>query len=195
MDFAKIGVLEATLDRLNRVYGSRSRFPIWSTEYGYETKPPQSNAHINAATAAIYINWAEYLSWRQPRIKSYMQYLLVDPPGGNFASGLEFSDGTPKADYDAYRVPLFMPSTSGRRGRPLEVWGAGRASRYGGSRNIAIQFQAGSRGSFTTLKIVPLSSNGYFDVRQAFSGSGTVRLVWSNGSQTLHSRSQQISIH
>ena len=41
-----------------------------------------------------------------------------------------------------------------------------------------------------------MSSHGYFDVRLAFSGSGTVRLVWSNSSgQMLHSRSQKISIH
>ena len=172
--------------------GSRSGTPNTATR----RSRPSPARRINAATAAIYINWGEYLSWRQPRLRSYMQYLLVDPPGGNFASGLEFSNGTPKADYDAYRVPLFMPSTSGRRGRPLEVWGGARASRFGGSRSVAIQFQAGSRGSFQTLKVVPLSSNGYFDVRQAFTGSGTIRLVWSNSSgQTLHSRSQKISIH
>jgi len=198
-DFAelpKIGVLERTLDRLNRMYGSRTRFPIWNTEYGYQTKPPEPNARINAATAAIYINWGEYLMWRQPRIKSYMQYLLVDPPAGNFASGLMFANGTPKADYDAYRVPLFIPSTSGRRGRALEIWGGARAARYGGSPSVAIQFQAGSRGAFKTLKVVTLSSNGYFDVRQAFTTSGTVRLVWSSASgQMLHSRSQAISIH
>ncbi len=195
-DLAKIPTLERTLDRLNGVYGSRTHFPIWNTEYGYQTKPPEPNARINAATAAIYINWGEYLSWRQPRLRSYMQYLLVDPPAGNFASGLEFSNGAPKAEFDAYRVPLFMPSTTGRRGRPLEVWGGARASRFGGSRSVAIQFQAGSRGSFQTLKVVPLSSHGYFDVRQAFSGSGTIRLVWSNsGGQILHSRSQKVSIH
>ena len=195
-DLPKMGTLERVLDRLNGVYGSRTHFPIWNTKYGYQTRPPEAVAQINAATAAIYINWGEYLMWRQPRIKSYMQYLLVDPPGGNFASGLEFASGTPKADYDAYRVPLFMPSTSARRGRPLEVWGGARASRFGGSRSVAIQFQAGSRGSFQTLKVVPLSSHGYFDVRQAFSGSGTIRLVWGNSAgQMLHSRSQKVSIH
>jgi hypothetical protein len=194
VDFARIGVLEGTLDRLNRAYGSRTRFPIWNTEYGYQTKPPEPNARINAATAAVYVNWGEYLSWRQPRLKSYMQYLLVDPPGHNFASGLLFSNGAPKADYDAYRMPLFMPVTSGRRGRALEVWGGARPARYGGSRSVAIQFQAGSRGAWQTLKIVPLSRGDYFDVRLRFSRSGSVRLVWSGNGQVLHSRSQQVSI-
>ena len=80
--------LERTLDRLQGVYGSRNRLPIWNTEYGYWTNPPAKVAKISPTTAAYYINWAEYLSWRQPRVRSYMQYLLVDPPLDNFASGL-----------------------------------------------------------------------------------------------------------
>ena len=28
---------------------------------------------------AYYLNWAEYLSWRNPRLRSYQQYLLRDP--------------------------------------------------------------------------------------------------------------------
>ena len=54
-----------TLDRLNRAYGSRTQFPIWNTEYGYWTNPPEAAARISPATAAYYINWAEYLSWKQ----------------------------------------------------------------------------------------------------------------------------------
>ena len=43
-DFAVLPRLERTLDRLNRVYGSRTQFPIWSTEYGYWTNPPDKAA-------------------------------------------------------------------------------------------------------------------------------------------------------
>ena len=95
--------LERTLDRLNRVYGSRTKFPIWSTEYGYWTRPPDKAATISPDTAATYMNEAEYLSWRQSRIHSYAQYLLVDPPEGNFASGLEFAGRQPQVD--VRRVP------------------------------------------------------------------------------------------
>ena len=123
-DFAVLPRLERTLDRLNRVYGSRTQFPIWSTEYGYWTNPPEKVATVSPNTAAVYLNWAEYLSWRQRRIRSYAQYLLVDPALGNFASGLEFSGGKPKPTYAAYRMPVFLPTTSSRRGRSLEVWGA-----------------------------------------------------------------------
>ena len=54
------------------------------------------------------------------------------PTGGNFASGLEFSNGTPKQPvFNAYRMPLYLPRTSGRRGGLLEVWGDARPAFYG----------------------------------------------------------------
>ena len=37
----QIANLEHALDRLQRAYGSRRRFPIWNTEFGYITHPPK----------------------------------------------------------------------------------------------------------------------------------------------------------
>jgi hypothetical protein len=202
-DFADLPVLprlERTLDRLTGVYGAHPHFPIWNTEYGYITNPPRRNAKVSPEKAALYINWAEYLTYKQPRIRSYSQYLLVDPPVPTFTSGLEFANGSEKATYDAYRLPIFTPSTSGRRGRPLEVWGGVRAAPFdsagGKTQQVAIQFQPNSRGAFTTVKTLTVTSTrGYFDVRQAFTGSGTVQLTWTAPSGALvHSRPVKISI-
>ncbi len=49
---------------------------------------------------------------------------------GGFTSGLLFANGKPKPGYAAYRLPLFLPVTSARRGRSLEVWGCVRPARY-----------------------------------------------------------------
>ena len=38
-ELAAIPTLEKTLDRLQRGYGSSTKFPIWSTEFGYQTAP------------------------------------------------------------------------------------------------------------------------------------------------------------
>ena len=54
--------LEATLDRLQRVYGSDTKFPIWSTEFGYLTNPPNPQYTVTPALAAYYLNWAEYMT-------------------------------------------------------------------------------------------------------------------------------------
>jgi len=194
VEFSELPRLAGILDRIQQIYGSGTRFPIYNNEYGYITNPPNnSSSHfLSPATAATYINWAEYLSWRNPRIASTMQYLLYDPNPrnapefGGFASGLIFYGGGRKPGYNAYRMPVFLPVTSTRRGRSLEVWGCVRPAHFasldtgGTPQQVRIQFQPGSRGAFTTLRTVTITSpRGYFDLRMAFPASGTVRLAWS----------------
>ncbi|MGI8904845.1 MAG: hypothetical protein ACR2IP_14600 [Solirubrobacteraceae bacterium] len=199
-DLPELPRLERLLDTLNRTYGSRTRFPIYSTEYGYATRPPDPGARISPATAADYINWAEYLSWRQPRVRSYMQYLLFDPPSGSFASGLELANGAHKATYDAYRLALYLPVTSSRRGRTLELWGCVRAAGFaaldtGAPQRVQIQFRPSSKGAFRTSTITIRNSDGYFDVRQAFVKSGEVRLAWTDQTGAIvHSRTVGITM-
>jgi hypothetical protein len=197
-DLPEIPRLEGVLDRLQRVYGSHTRFPIWNTEYGYRTKPPDPRLGVSPSTAALYINWAEYLSWRQPRLRSYMQYLLVDPPPpASFDTGLELPNGRHQPAYDAYRLPVFLPVGSTRRGRSLEVWGCVRPLHAaGGSDQVAIQFRNGSRGPFTTLQTVRVTNvRGYFDVRVKFPATGGVRLAWTYPSgQTVYSRTASVTI-
>jgi hypothetical protein len=93
-----------------------------------------------------------------------------------------------KADYPAYRLPLYLPLTSTRRGRSLEVWGCVRPAHFALEDSTAsvpqtaeIQFQWGTSGPWTTLQTVTItdSNNCYFDVRVVFPASGSVRLVWS----------------
>jgi hypothetical protein len=184
-ELAKIDKLEQTLDTLQRVYGSHTKFPIWSTEFGYQTTPPDpGGGTISPTKAALYLNWSEYLTWIDPRQRSYDQYQLVDSPQGIFATGLQTSTGQPKPGYDAYRMPIFLPVTSTAHGHPLVVWGCVRpapdAARTAHRRqHVEIQFKPASGGSFTTVQTVALSGpHGYFEVRQTFPGSGTVRLSW-----------------
>jgi hypothetical protein len=193
----EIGNLTRALDRVQHVYGSHERFPIYDTEFGYITTPPKHDSKktpwVSQSTGAYYLNWAEYISWRNPRIRSFSQYLLYDPlPAlasndfGGFASGLlTFGRHAQKATYAAWRLPLYMPVTSPRRGRRLEVWGCARPARFaqidtGETQVVQIQFQRGSRGPFAPLRQVTVSgSSCYFDLHMAFPGSGTVRLAWT----------------
>jgi hypothetical protein len=158
------------------------------------TNPPNPGTeYVSPATAGRYINWAEYLTWRDPRIKTTMQFLLYDPnpapdtfgPGG-FASGLIFYGGKPKADYDAYRMPIFLPVTRGHAGDALEVWGCARPAHNAyldthRPQSVQIQFRAATSSSFHTVRTVrlPAARSCYFDVHQAFPATGTVRTAWS----------------
>jgi hypothetical protein len=212
--FPQLASVERGLDRALGVYGSRRRYPIYNDEFGYITRPPQTAPYASPTTAAYYLNWTEYLSWKSSRVASYMQYLLNDPTprGGHpgFASGLLTSSGRPKATFYAYRMPLYLPRTRLRRGRAAEVWGAVRPAPFmaldsGASQSVAIQLQRGDHGPFSTLKTVTLSSpEGYFDVHVGFSASGRVRLAYTFSSAdpflppgelgtTIHSRSVSVT--
>ncbi|MBV9817996.1 MAG: hypothetical protein JOZ07_06545 [Solirubrobacterales bacterium] len=201
-ELAATGKLESTLDTLLRTYGSHKRLPIWSTEFGYQTTPPDHEAGTTSpGLAAYYINWAEYLTWLDPRQASFDQYQLHDGAAGIFATGLLTATGQPKPGYDAYRMPLFLPVTTTRPRHPLVVWGCvrpapGAADTSHRPQTVAIQYQPASGGGFTTVQRVPLTGpHGYFEVRQIFPGSGSVRLAWRypNGAQVF-SRTQAITL-
>ncbi|MBV9802493.1 MAG: hypothetical protein JO130_04860 [Solirubrobacterales bacterium] len=200
-EFSELPHFASVLDHLQRIYGSGKRFPIYNNEYGYITNPPNrsltplnpNGQFVSPSTAAYYINWAEYLSWRNPRIASTMQYLLSDPDPleapeyGGFASGLIFYNGAArKPGYDAYRLPLFLPSTTAKSTRQsLEVWGCVRPAHYArldtkAPQQVLIQFQRGSHGAFTTLRRINVNTiRGYFDLHMRFPTSGSVRLAWT----------------
>jgi hypothetical protein len=211
---ADLSQLERSADRLQRVYGSPTQMPVYLTEYGYITSPPKRNTrkrrYVSPATAAYYMNWAEYIAWRDPRVMTISQYLLLDPmrPNagndyGGFASGLILRGGLRKATYDAYRLPIYMPVTRTRSAaKRLEIWGSARPAGFAfddtsADQSVAIQFQPYSRGPFVTLATVPIiNPAGYFDVRQALPSSGSVRLAWTypNGGATVHGRSVKVTV-
>ncbi|MBV9413581.1 MAG: hypothetical protein JO363_01255 [Solirubrobacterales bacterium] len=180
---ADLSKLESALDRIQRVYGSHKRFPIYLTEYGYDTNPPQAGSSVSLGTQAAYLNQAEYIAWRDPRVQTLSQYLLRDQPLGygaqttTYVSGLEFLNGKPKPSFAAYRLPIWLPNVRTRRGRALEVWGCVRPAKlYSSSAVGPVQIQLNGR----TIRSVKVTNpNGYFDVHVAFPGSGNVRLAWN----------------
>jgi hypothetical protein len=206
--FSQLPNMVSTLDRIQRAYRSGKRFPLWNTEYGYITNPPNRSEHFaSLANQAYYDNWAEYLSWRNARIGSSMQFLLYDPnPSvgtpecGGFASGLVFFQQAPvttgcssyppgaaKPGLSAYRLPIFLPSSAAKAGHALTVWGCVRPARYAlldthKPQTALIQFQRGSRGGWSTVTSVTfrnLSSSCYFTRQVKFPASGAVRLVYT----------------
>jgi hypothetical protein len=181
VEFNEIPNLITMLDRANKVYGSKKRMLAFNTEYGYQVGPP--GGYVSAANGALYINWAEFLSYKNPRIASYDQFELQDFNG--FPTGLIYSNGNPKPSYQAYLMPIWIPFTTARRGRAIEVWGAARpaatARRYSGKAQfVSIQFASGGSGNFRTIKTVKITNGrGYIDVKVKFPGSGQVRLAYA----------------
>jgi hypothetical protein len=203
-DLPKLPSVEATLDGAVAAYGSSTRLPIYDTEFGLQTNPPETIARaISPTLAAYYMNWAEYISWSDPRVASWDQYLLTDPPAGShFDTGLEFAGGAPKDPmYDAFRIPLYLPHASGRQDQSLEVWGCVRPAHFAmlaskAPQVASIQFKPSSGGAFKTVQRVTITDEyGYFTASVKFPSSGSVRIAWSEpGTGEVHSRTAPVTI-
>jgi hypothetical protein len=206
--FSQLPNMIRMLDRIQRVYHSGKRFPLWNTEYGYISNPPNRSEHFSSLSQQGYFdNWAEYLSWKNGRIASAMQYLLIDPNPtvgtpecGGFASGLVFfageqsprgcspyPPGAAKPALNAYRLPIFIPNSPAKPGHTVTVWGCVRPAPYAvgdthKAQTALIQFQRGSRGSWATVSSVTFrsaSSSCDFTRQLKFPASGSVRIVYS----------------
>jgi hypothetical protein len=196
---AVIGHLTTTLDRLVRVYHGTARFPIWDTEFGYITSPPKRRTkkdpypYVNPGTAAYYDNWAEYLSYANPRLASFDQYLLQDPvkptatdDWGNFASGLLTWDGLPKPGYNAFRMPIFLPQTTAATAyTKLLVWGAVKPAEFARidlpytAESARLLFKPVGAATYSTIATVQLTGPAAnYQQKLDFPVSGTLLAEW-----------------
>jgi hypothetical protein len=194
-----IGRLSTVLSQVTNAWHHHRTYSIWSTEFGYVTSPPQTSKagkpYPSPAQAAIYLNEAEFLSYRNPRIASYAQYLLEDPQDlrskkvGLFSSGLLFANGKPKPTFNAYRMPVWMPKQTVKRGQSALIWGGARPAPGGyAATHVAqvVQIQQLSGGAWNTLATVKVNNaTGYFETHLRFTNSGGLRLAYTYPSTEL----------
>jgi hypothetical protein len=185
--FPVLGRVATALDRMTDAYGSGTHFPIYNDEFGYITSPPQGTGKgdPSPAKAALELNQAEYLSYANPRVAAYSQYLIKDPPPNpnpGFSSGLYTSDGTPKATATAFRMPLWLPQTTVGRGANTEIWGGARPAAFTDqtSRLVDIQMQHAGHGPWETIATVSAAPRtGYIDIHTTLPYSGNLRLAYT----------------
>src|SRR5205823_13446585 len=66
---ADIPRLDRTLRRIFAAYRQARRLPIYNTEFGYQTRPPDPFG-FRPALAATYVNQAEFMSYVNPDVRS-----------------------------------------------------------------------------------------------------------------------------
>jgi hypothetical protein len=95
--------------------------PLWVTEFGYDSDPPNPSG-LPAAKQARWLEQSLYVFWNEG-VSTVFWYLIRDQPGHNYAvdyfSGIYFYNGTKKVSYTAYRFPLVIASYDGR----ARFWG------------------------------------------------------------------------
>ena len=203
---ANLPRLESALDRVYATYGVRRQLPIYLTEYGYETDPPDPTRGIPPARQAAYLNQAEYLAWKDPRVKALSQFLLVDSapntldavgsPGywSTFQTGLEFLSSRPKPALGAYGLPIYLPDPVVSAGGTTLVWGMLRRAPNSSSQQAQIEWRPGG-GRFRPVSTVSTNSpDGFFETTVKVPGSGAIRIAWkSSGGQRFYSRAAPVS--
>jgi hypothetical protein len=197
---ADLDRLESGLDRVFASYGVNRRVPIYLTEYGYETDPPNPYRGVSLDRQALYLDEAQYIAWRDPRVRSLAQFLLYDaapdlayPVGSvrywsTFQTGLRFLDGAPKASLQAYRLPIFVPDPVLKGDDSVLVWGMLRPARNGSLERARIEWRS-AHGTFRDLaNVLTNDSDGFLSVRVKVPGPGAVRLSWTAPThEVLHS--------
>ena len=98
---ADLGRLTGLLTRLGRAGRTERTLPVYVTEFGYQTNPPNPTAPVTPAEQSRYTLAARDLAFADPAVRSFSQFLIRDLPEN--AGGFQFADGRPKPLFDALR--------------------------------------------------------------------------------------------
>ena len=97
-----LGNIGALTSELGRLYGKGK--PLWITEYGYQTNPPDRAFGVSWAKQARYLTQAVAIARRNPRIQMMLWFLLRDEPVlSGWQSGFLTVRGKKKPAFEAFR--------------------------------------------------------------------------------------------
>jgi len=186
-----LSTLERTLDRIYAAYGqSRSGgVPLYVTEWGYKTNPPNPFAGTTEAEQASWTAEGTYMTWADPYVQGFTQFELVDAspkphkkPGSRaywntFQTGLELINGTPKPAYGAFRLPLWVPDP--RHSSRVTVWGQLRPADHQTLQYGVLEFKARGADDFEQIRELQTASpQGFFVAHIGLQSAGSLRLAW-----------------
>ena len=189
--------LTRTLDRIFATYGQSAKLPIWVTEYGYQTNPPDPTLGIPWWRQADWLDDATFRAYRNKRIVAMAQFLLADDGPltqygpddprywGTFQTGLETAQGKHKPSYDSWQHPIDVLPRRRRRGGPLRVFGQLRTAADGQHLTADVEFRATGAKSWSRVAQVAVANpRAFLDTTVKATRSGSWRIVWAGGGGT-----------
>jgi hypothetical protein len=179
--------LEQTVDRLVRAKalkpGRRGRVPIYYTEFGYQTNPPDPFAGVSLSQQSRWLQDAAYVAWATPRVEGLNQFRLSDGrirgkgplAYREFQSGLYFSNGQAKPSAATFPAPIVIRPSGRTR---LLVWGQ---VRVGGRHTVLLERRPAGSKRFVRVASVRTDAHGYF-LRRVARRAGAYRFRWADAS-------------
>jgi hypothetical protein len=183
-DNVTIGVLSRLTSALDRAASAGAlprRLPIYVTEFGVQSFPDRQSG-VSLDKQSDYRSIAEYIAYRNSRVKSFSQYLLRDDASvlnshSAFESGLIlFKSGKPKPSFEGFRLPLVV--LPGHRGHAT-LWGLVRPShRVPGV--LTVQAKDRGHGWRTLTPLERYGFSGYWKRDVATKPGRAFRVVWDD---------------
>jgi hypothetical protein len=115
-----------------------TQLPLYLTEFGYESKPPDNGRGVSPELQAKYMSQASFLAWRDPDTRMFAQFLfqdLSDPR--SYQTGLLFPDGRSKPALQAFKLPFWAQTQQANGQDYVLVWGQVRPDR--GPQSVALE--------------------------------------------------------
>jgi hypothetical protein len=147
------------LDRAGRAGALTGHLPVYITEFGVMSKPNRYQG-VPVSEQAEWDAIAERISYSNPRVASFSQYLLRDDPirrrSVGFQTGLEYVNGRAKPLLAAFPVPLTVTRSGGR----YRLWGLIRPA--GEATRLTVESRRPGASRFTALATVGTNAAGYW---------------------------------
>ncbi|MBA2504927.1 MAG: glycosyltransferase family 39 protein [Thermoleophilaceae bacterium] len=162
------------LDRLDGLLASlteRGRIaqplPLYLTEFGYETNPPDFDRGVSPEEQASYLSESAYLAYKQPNTRMFAQFLLQDlgpdtrypvtskKRWRDYQSGVYNEDGTPKPSADAFRHPFWVTSEERDGQKVAVIFGQVRPGE--GAQEVDLQAR-GADGAWKAVGSLPVGA-------------------------------------
>jgi hypothetical protein len=177
--------LERTLDGTQRAGGLKKpgggRFSLYFTEWGYETRPPDTLRGVPLARQSRWLQQGAYIAYKDPRVRLLTQYEWRDEPlrvtgvsqYASWQSGLRFASDKAKPALKSFANPFFISQRPGSR--IARLWGQVRP---GGSHRVTVARR--TRGATRWTKLATLSTNGagYWKLTQTVNTTADYRFTW-----------------
>jgi hypothetical protein len=200
-DYATIANLNDLSKLLRRIYqryrqlipDGQKDVPLYLTEFGYQTNPPDPLA-VTPARQAAWNNEAEYRAYADKNVRTLNQFLLVDDnpvPGidtkspsawATFQTGLVILDGSKKPSYDAYALAIYLPNRQVGASRRLKIWGTPRVAPDNTVQTVTVQAREKQGTPYKTIGSLKTDGRrGYVNGSVKVRRSGAVRLMWTDG--------------
>jgi hypothetical protein len=169
---ADMGRLTTLLTRLHTAGRIEEHLPLYISEFGYETNPPDPTQAVTLADQARWLPEAEDIAHHTPGVKGFAQFLLRDLPAQNdFQTGLLLPDGRPKPALRSFAYSLAVR----RAGKGIGVFVHVRPGH--GKRRIRIETRPSSGGPWASLGEAETDEDGFAELSSTANPRNSFRLA------------------